>query len=110
MLIAALMLIVFDHPIVSFIFLGLLGMTNGFANVLGTSTWAELYGVRFIGGIKAMTSALMVFSTAFGTALYGFLIDKGFGIEQIATFSAIYVGFMLVLLFMIKNKLNPHYL
>jgi len=110
MLIAALILIVFDHPIVSFIFLGLLGMTNGFANVLGTSTWAELYGVRFIGGIKAMTSALMVFSTAFGTALYGFLIDKGFGIEQIATFSAIYVGFMLVLLFMIKNKLNPHYL
>ena len=110
MLIAAMMLIVFDHPIVSFIFLGLMGITNGFANVLGTSTWAELYGVRFIGGIKAMTSALMVFSTAFGTALYGFLIDKGFGIEQIATFSAIYVGFMLMLLFMIKNKLNPHYL
>ena len=110
MLIAALILIFFDHPIVSFIFLGLLGMTNGFANVLGTSTWAELYGVRFIGGIKAMTYALMVFSTAFGTALYGFLIDKGFGIEKIATFSAIYVGFMLVLLFMIKNKLNPHYL
>ena len=110
MLIAALILIVFDHPIVSFIFLGLMGITNGFANVLGTSTWAELYGVRFIGGIKAMTSALMVFSTAFGTALYGFLIDKGFGIEQIATFSAIYVGFMLVLLFLIKNKLNPHYL
>ncbi|WP_440676410.1 MFS transporter [Candidatus Pelagibacter sp. HIMB1593] len=110
MLIAALILIFFDHPIVSFIFLGLMGITNGFANVLGTSTWAELYGVRFIGGIKAMTSALMVFSTAFGTALYGFLIDKGFGIEQIATFSAIYVGFMLMLLFMIKNKLNPHYL
>ena len=110
MLIAALILIVFDHPIVSFIFLGLMGITNGFANVLGTSTWAELYGVRFIGGIKAMTSALMVFSTAFGTALYGFLIDKNFTIEQIATFSAIYVGFMLVLLFLIKNKLNPHYL
>ena len=110
MLIAALILIVFDHPIVSFIFLGLMGITNGFANVLGTSTWAELYGVRFIGGIKAMTSALMVFSTAFGTALYGFLIDNNFTIEQIATFSAIYVGFMLVLLFLIKNKLNPHYL
>ena len=110
MLIAALILIVFDHSIVSFIFLGLMGITNGFANVLGTSTWAELYGVRFIGGIKAMTSALMVFSTAFGTALYGFLIDKNFTIEQIATFSAIYVGFMLVLLFLIKNKLNPHYL
>ena len=110
MLIAALILIIFNHPVVSFIFLGLMGITNGFANVLGTSTWAELYGVRFIGGIKAMTSALMVFSTAFGTALYGFLIDKGFTIEQIATFSAIYVGFMLTLLLLIKNKLNPHYL
>ena len=57
-----------------------------------------------------MTSALMVFSTAFGTALFGFLIDKGFTIEQIASFSGLYILSMFVLLFLIKNKLNPQYL
>ena len=110
LMLATLILIFFDNPFSSFIFLGLMGITNGFANVLGSSTWAELYGVKFIGGIKAMTSALMVFSTAFGTALFGFLIDKGFTIEQIASFSGLYILSMFVLLFLIKNKLNPQYL
>ena len=110
LMLATLILIFFDNPFSSFIFLGLMGITNGFANVLGSSTWAELYGVKFIGGIKAMTSALMVFSTAFGTALFGFLIDKGFTIEQIASFSGFYILSMFVLLFLIKNKLKPQYL
>ena len=110
LMLATLILIFFDNPFSSFIFLGLMGVTNGFANVLGSSTWAELYGVKFIGGIKAMTSALMVFSTAFGTALFGFLIDKGFTIEQIASFSGLYILLMFVLLFLIKNKLKPQYL
>ena len=110
LMLATLILIFFDNPFSSFIFLGLMGVTNGFANVLGSSTWAELYGVKFIGGIKAMTSALMVFSTAFGTALFGFLIDKGFTIEQIASFSGLYILSMFVLLFLIKNKLKPQYL
>ena len=47
---AVIVLIFFQSPISSFIFLGLMGMTNGFANVLGSATWAELYGVKYIGG------------------------------------------------------------
>ena len=107
---AVMVLIFFQSPISSFIFLGLMGMTNGFANVLGSATWAELYGVKYIGGIKAMTSALMVFSTAFGTAMFGFLIDKGFTIEEIASVSGFYIATMFILLFLIKNRLNPKYL
>ena len=107
---AVIVLIFFQSPISSFIFLGLMGMTNGFANVLGSATWAELYGVKYIGGIKAMTSALMVFSTAFGTALFGFLIDKGFTIEEIASVSGFYIATMFILLFLIKSRLNPKYL
>jgi predicted MFS family arabinose efflux permease len=100
----------YSDPISSFIFLGLIGISNGFANVLGTSTWAEIYGVKYIGSIKALTTSLMVFSTAFGTALFGLLIDKGFSIEQIALFSGSYILTGIVLLFFIKNKLNPNYL
>ena len=107
LLLSTIVIILFDHPNVSFLFLGLIGISNGFANVLGSSTWAEIYGVRYIGSIKALTTALMVFSTAFGTALFGFLIDKGFSIEQIATISGIYISTALVFLFFIRNKLNP---
>ena len=100
----------FDTPLSSFIFFGLLGVTNGLANVLGSSTWAEIYGVKHIGSIKALTTALMVFSTAFGTALFGFLIDIGFSIEQIAVVSGAYIFGSIILLYLVKNKLNPYYL
>ena len=107
LLLAVIVIIYFDHPIIAFIFLGLIGISNGFANVLGSSTWAEIYGVKYIGSIKALTTALMVFATAFGTALFGVLIDRGFSIEQIALISSIYISISLILLFLVRNKLNP---
>ena len=107
LLLAAVVLFYFDNPFSSFLFLGLIGISNGFANVLGSSTWAELYGVKHIGSIKALTTALMVFATAFGTALFGVLIDIGFSIEQISLVSGAYISISLILLFIIKNKLNP---
>ena len=110
LLLSTFVLFFFDSPIAAFVFLGLIGISNGLANVLGSSTWAEIYGVKYIGSIKALTTALMVFSTAFGTALFGLLIDQGFSIEQIALVSLMYILISLVLLFFVKNKLNPHYI
>ena len=110
LLISVLVLFYFDIEISAFIFLGLIGISNGLANVLGSSTWAEIYGVKYIGSIKALTTALMVFSTAFGTALFGALIDKGFSIEQIALVSFIYILLSLIALFLIRNRLNPKYI
>ena len=101
------MLIYFDSSYSAFVFLGLIGVSNGLANLLGSSTWAEIYGVKYIGSIKALTTALMVFATAFGTALFGFLIDIGFSIENIATVSSFSIGISIFLLFLIRKKLNP---
>ena len=110
LLLSAIVLFFFDTPIIAFVFLGLVGISNGFANILGSSTWAELYGVKYIGSIKALTTALMVFATAFGTALYGFLIDIGFTIEEIVAVSGTYISISLALLFLIRKKLNPIYI
>jgi len=107
LLFSVIILLFFDNPISAFVFLGLVGISNGFANILGSSTWAELYGVKYIGSIKALTTALMVFATAFGTALFGFLIDIGFSVGDIAIVSGVYIFISLVLLFLIRKKLNP---
>jgi predicted MFS family arabinose efflux permease len=107
LLLSVIVLIFFDTPITAFVFLGLVGISNGFANILGSSTWAELYGVKYLGSIKALTTALMVFATAFGTALFGFLIDVGFTVGDIATVSGTYIFFSLILLFLVRKKLNP---
>ena len=105
-----LVIIYFDAPQTAFLFLGLVGISNGLANLLGSSTWAEIYGVKYIGSIKALTTALMVFATAFGTALFGFFIDAGFSIEKIAFIAAIAIACSIALLFTIRKKLNPVYL
>ena len=97
----------FDHPLTAYLFLGLIGISNGLSNILGTSTWAEIYGVKYIGGIKALTTAFMVFSTAFGTAIFGLLIDNGFSIENIALISCIYIIFSLLLLLIFRKRLEP---
>ena len=110
LLLSVVVLFFFDTPIAAFIFLGLVGISNGFANILGSSTWAELYGVKYLGSIKALTTALMVFSTAFGTALFGLLIDKGYSIEQIALVSFLYIIISIILLFFVQNKLKPKYI
>ena len=96
-----------NQQFIAYIFFGLLGVSNGLANVLGSSTWAEIYGVKYIGSIKALTTALMVFSTAFGTAIFGYFIDLGMSIETISLISALYIVSVFLLLLTISNKVNP---
>ena len=107
LLLSVIVLFFFDTPVTAFVFLGLVGISNGFANILGSSTWAELYGVKYLGSIKALTTALMVFATAFGTALFGYLIDIGFTVGDIAVVSGTYIFVSLILLFFVRKKLNP---
>ena len=107
LLLAMFTLFQFNHEIFAYIFLGLIGVSNGLANILGSSTWAEIYGVKYIGSIKALTTAFMVFSTAFGTAVFGLLIDNGFTIENIALTAAIYILISLFLLVLIRKKVEP---
>ena len=107
LLLAMFTLFQFNHEIFAYIFLGLIGVSNGLANILGSSTWAEIYGVKYIGSIKALTTAFMVFSTAFGTAVFGLLIDNGFTIENIAFTAAFYILISLFLLVLIRKKVEP---
>jgi len=110
LLLAVIVLIFFDSPISSFILLGLIGISNGFANVLGSSTWAEIYGVKYIGGIKAVSTAMMVFATATGAATFGILIDGGYSIKFIALVSGFYIGFSLLLLLFFRKTMEPTYI
>ena len=107
LLFGLLILFFFDFSYSAYLFFGLMGISNGLANVLGSSTWAEIYGVRYLGAIRALTTAFMVFSTAFGTALFGLLIDRGFTIEYIALISILYISLSLSILLIIKGSIEP---
>ncbi|QFT64947.1 MFS transporter [Roseivivax sp. THAF30] len=71
----------------------LLGMTQGAQSTLPAAFWAEFYGTRHIGAIKAMGAAVMVFGTAIGPGVTGYLIDLGVGIEtQYLTMAIYFLG------------------
>ena len=106
-LFAMLILFYSDNYISSYFLFGLMGISNGLANVLGSSTWAEIYGVKHIGSIKALTTAMMVFSTAFGTAVFGIIIDLGHPIEVIAMVSFTYMAIANILIIIIRRKIEP---
>ena len=107
LLLAMIVLFYNENEIYAYVFLGLVGVSNGFGNILGSSTWAEIYGVKHIGSIKALTTAFMVFATAFGTAVFGLLIDKGFTIENIAFICGVYIVASLALLILFRKTLEP---
>ena len=49
----------------------------------------------------------MVFATAFGTAVFGILIDRGFSIENIAFICGVYIVVSLTLLILFRRTLEP---
>ena len=58
-----------------------LAVSAGANSTLPTAFWAEYYGTQFLGTIKALGTAIMVFGSALGPGLTGLLIDWGFGLE-----------------------------
>jgi predicted MFS family arabinose efflux permease len=107
LLLAMVVLFYSKQEISAYFFLGLIGISNGFGNILGSSTWAEIYGVKYIGSIKALTTAFMVFSTALGTAVFGILIDNGFTIENIAFICGSYIIASISILMLFRKTLEP---
>ena len=107
MILSLIVLIFFDHSFSAYIFMGLLGITNGFANVIFSSLWAEIYGVNYLGAIKALGGSLMVFSTALATAVFGLLIDYDYSIEKISAICLVYTVISTLIIIVFRNSYKP---
>lgn len=60
-----------------FLFMTLMGVSYGFSSTLVGSMWPEVYGTKHLGSIRALIVSIMVFGTAAGPGLTGWLIDSG---------------------------------
>lgn len=80
-------------PIATFLGFFFLGLTTGMNTTLPNAFWAEFYGTKHIGAIKAMAAAIMVLGSAIGPGITGLGIDLGLGIE------AQYIGIAAYFLF-----------
>lgn len=65
----------------AFAFMAAIGLSVGLGSTMKPALWAELYGTRHLGAIKAMVSTLMVVSTAASPLLAGWALDRVGGLE-----------------------------
>ena len=87
------MLLVSSEMWVYIALIGGIGVTNGFGSTLKNVTLAEVYGERIIGSVRSLFTTVMVFSTALGPLLFGFLLDFGYSFE--------YIGIIAIIIYLI---------
>jgi MFS family permease len=68
----------------------LVGLGNGIGSSLPGAFWAEHCGSRNLGSIKAMAAAVMVFGSAIGPGVSGWLIDQGMNFPEQMMWMALY--------------------
>lgn len=93
-----------SNPLMPYVFLGALGIGIGMLQPILSAMFAEMYGVRNLGGIRAMSVAAMVLSAAAAPATFGFLFDLGVSIEAVAAGCIIYMLFAAVVAFLVLRR------
>ena len=94
----------FDAVWTAALFMGLMGISSGASAVVNSAIMAELYGIKELGSIKALGTALMVFSTAVSPPIMGIAIDSGVSMEIIALMCSCLIIFSTILLFLLLNS------
>ena len=69
----------------------LLGTSIGSGSPIINALWAEVYGIKHLGTIRALVSSLAVISTSVSPILFGFLIDAGISGQALFIWLALYV-------------------
>lgn len=63
------------------LFFILFGLTAGMMSPVVGALWAEVYGTRHIGAIRALATAALVAASALGPGIAGYLIDVGIDLD-----------------------------
>ena len=88
------------------VFMVLLGCSYGISSVVFGAIWPETYGTRHLGAVRSVVSAAMVFASALGPGLTGWLIDQQIGFEQQLLAMSVYCTLMILVLFSVSRKLK----
>jgi MFS family permease len=91
LLLALLLLAASDAPWAAHGYMAMAGATSGLYYSASTAVWAELYGLTHLGAIRAMTTGLMMVSSALAPSLMGWMFDLGFDISSVMLVMAAYV-------------------
>jgi MFS family permease len=87
------------------VYMVLYGLSIGMSRVVISALWAEWYGVRHLGAIRALVAAMMVMASAASPVLFGWMIDRGISMNTILFLSTGYTAVSIVLI-MISRRIT----
>jgi MFS family permease len=95
-----------DGQWAAFLFMGLLGISYGFSLTLFGALWPEIYGLKHLGSIRAVIVAILVFATAMGPGLTGYLIDRDVSIFAQVAVMGMYCFVMAGLMSVVARRIS----
>ncbi|KEO72138.1 MFS transporter [Anditalea andensis] len=78
-----------------FLYMVLMGLSTGFGNATMAALQVEFFGQTYIGTVRSLFTSIMVLSSAVGPALYGVILDAGWG------FDTVFISSMVILIIII---------
>ncbi|WP_417846154.1 MFS transporter [Thalassospira povalilytica] len=97
MMAGIIVLAISHQPFVILIYMGLVGITVGFATTLRTAIIPELVPLDEIGAVRSTLTAVMVLASAMGPAIYGWMFAADISIEVMLTATLIVMAVISVL-------------
>jgi len=95
-----------QQPFTMTVFMFLLGCSYGVSSAVFGAIWPELYGTRHLGAIRSIVSAAMVFASALGPGLTGWLIDHRIGFESQLLVMGVYCLVTMIILVRVCARLK----
>ncbi|WP_062011471.1 MFS transporter [Aureimonas sp. AU4] len=89
-----------------FLFMALLGISNGFSATLFGALWPEVYGTKHLGQLRSLVLAAIVFGSALGPGLTGVLIDRGVPLSSQINVMAFYCLVATILMTLVSLRLR----
>ncbi len=66
-----------------FVYFVIFGIAQGLAYATTTPIWAEIYGTKHLGAIKAIAQSMMVFASAMSPVTLGLMIDMNWSLSSL---------------------------
>ena len=92
-----------DHVYVLYLYMAGLGLSNGFTENISNSLWAEMYGVKNLGSIKALLTFFGIMASASSPFLYGIILDQTGSINTL-----VYLSLILIILFSLMGYFSKN--
>ena len=88
------MMLFSNHIFVLYLYMAGLGLSNGLTENISNSLWAEMYGVKNLGAIRALLTFFGVLASAASPFLYGLILDETNSMRAL-----IYMSLALIIIF-----------